>query len=115
MVMGRHLVKQERVEKVNEWLRDHLDEPLDLKTLAQAIGCAPHYLSRLYSAQTGKTLSQQLRALRIEEAADLLDSGRYNVTEAAFEVGYNSLSHFAKAFAQERGMKPSAFLARDET
>jgi len=102
--------KQDRVEKVIEWLRDHLEEALDLKLLATEVGCAPHYLSRLFSAETGRTLSQQLRALRIEEAARLMDLGRHNVTEACFEVGYNSLSHFTKAFLVEKGVKPSEYL-----
>lgn len=102
----------DRVAQVNAWLEDHLEESLELAKIATHVGCAPHYLSRFFSKQTGRTISQQLRALRIEKAAQLMDSGRFNVTEAAFEVGYNSLSHFTKAFVQEKGMKPSDYLVR---
>ena len=110
LTLPRNHVKEDRIERVNEWLSEHYEDALDLKKLAAEIGCAPHYLSRLFSSETGKTISQQLRAIRIDEAAGLLDSGRYNVTEACFEVGYNSLSHFTKAFVEEKGIKPSEYL-----
>jgi AraC-like DNA-binding protein len=45
-----------------------------------------------------------LRNLRLERAAELLRSGRSNVTEAAIAVGYSSLSHFSKAFAEMFGV-----------
>lgn len=106
----RNQAKQDRVDRVLEWLGDHLEEALNLKHLAAEIGCAPHYLSRLFSDETGRTLSQQLRTLRIEEAARLMDLGRHNVTEACFQVGYNSSSHFTKAFLEEKGVKPSEYL-----
>ncbi|WP_435894828.1 helix-turn-helix domain-containing protein [Oceaniferula spumae] len=102
----------ERVDKVMEWIDSHMEESLDLKRLANHVGCAPHYLSRLFSRETGNTISQYLRAVRIERAAELLDAGRHNVTEAAIEVGYNSLSHFTKAFVQEKGLKPSVYLTQ---
>jgi AraC-like DNA-binding protein len=37
-----------------------------------------------------------------------------NVTEAAFAVGYSSLSHFSKAFEVEKGLLPSEFVRADE-
>ncbi|GAA5494618.1 HTH-type transcriptional activator RhaR [Rubritalea halochordaticola] len=103
--------QKERIEKCIAWLKDHLDEPLDLKSLAQSIGCATHYLSRQFSSSTGMTLKQKLRQLRIDKATNLLRDGDYNVTEAAMEVGYNSLSHFTKAFIEEKGQKPSDIIA----
>lgn len=101
------------VRQALETLQTRLAEPLDLSELADDVGCAPHYLSRLVKQETGKTLSLHLRAFRIERAAILLAGGSLNVTEAALEVGYNSLSHFSKAFAAEQGMSPSQFLKRN--
>lgn len=99
--------QRDRIDKTMLWLREHFDEELDLKILATHVGCAPHYLSRLFRQQTGKTLSQTLRQIRIDRAADLLQNGGRNVTEAALEVGYNSISHFTKAFLLEKGVLPS--------
>ncbi|MFD2158834.1 helix-turn-helix transcriptional regulator [Rubritalea tangerina] len=103
-------IDRERSDACIAWLKERLDEPLNLNDLARHIGCAPHYLSRQFKKSTGLTLKQQHRALRIDHAATLLSEGDYNVTEAAMEVGYNSLSHFSKAFMEEKGCLPSDFL-----
>ena len=98
---------QRRISLAIDWLDQHLDQALDLKALSAKLDCTPSYLSRIFSEHTGKTLRNTLRKMRIEKAAKLLIDGDYNVTEAALEVGYNSLSHFSKAFLLEKGIKPS--------
>lgn len=103
-------VAKERIDKVLIWLEEHLDEPLDLKALANFTHCSSSYLSRLFSKNTGTTISKKLRSMRVERAAELLTDGDYNVTESAMEVGYNSLSHFTKAFQEEKGMTPSLYV-----
>jgi AraC-like DNA-binding protein len=93
-------------------LHGRLDQALDLSAIAREVGVAPHSLSRRVSAETGRTLQQHLRRLRVERACEALDSGKMNVTEVALEVGYQSLSHFAKAFREETGNSPIKWLAR---
>lgn len=102
---------RQRIDAATLWLREHFREDLDLQAVARHVGCAPHYLSRLFRQHSGKTLSQKLREIRIDHAAALLRDGGCNVTEAAFEVGYNSLSHFTKAFVAEKGTRPSDWRA----
>ena len=99
----------ERVEKAKEYLSDNLQSPLDLNSVAKSCACSPHYLSRLFAAETGMTLSIYLRKLRINKACGLLSSGRLNVSEASLEVGYQSLSHFARAFRGVIGVSPSKY------
>jgi AraC-like DNA-binding protein len=95
-------IAQERVEKVRLALAHDLENPPSLESLARLCGCNPQYLSRTFSEVAGMTISQYLRRLRIERAAQLLASGRMNASEAALEVGYQSLSHFSQAFREER-------------
>jgi AraC-like DNA-binding protein len=100
---------QERVQKVIELLRGNLAEPPDLLELGRRVGCSPFYLSRTFSQELGVTIPQYLRQLRMERAAELLRSGKFNVTEAAMEVGYSSLSHFSQAFCQTMGCCPNLY------
>ncbi|MCW1884357.1 AraC family transcriptional regulator [Luteolibacter flavescens] len=102
---------RQRIDAATLWLRENFRDDLDLLAVAKHVGCAPHYLSRLFKQHSGKTLSQKLREIRIDRAATLLRDGSSNVTEAAFEVGYNSLSHFTKAFVAEKGVRPSDWRA----
>ena len=102
-------VAQERVEQVIFLLKQNLAEPPSLEELGKKIGCSHFYLSRIFSAQTGHTITQHLRQLRMDRAAELLKSGEHNVTEAALEVGYNSLSHFSAAFHETFGCCPGLY------
>lgn len=102
-------VANERVNKVIVLLREHLAEPPDLLELGRRVGCSPFHLSRTFSQELGVTIPQYLRQLRMERAAELLISGKFNVTEAALEVGYSSLSHFSQAFCQTMGCCPNLY------
>jgi AraC-like DNA-binding protein len=106
---------QERVEQVIFLLKQNLADPPTLEELGRKIGCSHFYLSRVFSAQTGQTITQFLRQLRMEKAAELLKSREYNVTEAALEVGYNSLSHFSTAFHETFGCCPGLYPLKTPT
>ncbi|MCS7090203.1 MAG: AraC family transcriptional regulator [Verrucomicrobiota bacterium] len=106
---------QERVERAIALLKTNLSHPPSLEELGRRVGCSPFYLSRIFSAQMGMTIPQYIRELRLERAAELLRSGRYNVTEAALEVGYNSLSHFSQAFHERFGCCPGLYPIRTPT
>ena len=102
-------VARERVERTAAILKSHLAEPPDIEALGMQVGCSSFYLSRLFSREMGMTIPQYVRQVRIEKAAELLLAGRHNVTEAAMEVGYSSLSHFSKAFCTTIGCCPALF------
>ncbi len=106
---------RERVDKVVALLRKHLAEPLSLEEIGREVGCSPFHLSRTFSAEAGMTIPQYLRKLRMERAAELLQSGKYNVTEAALEVGYSSLSHFSQSFCQTMGCCPALYPMKTPT
>jgi len=106
---------RERVERVQAILREHLSAPPSLEELGRKVGCSPYYLSRLFSQEAGMTMQQFLRQVRMERAAALLRSGRCNVTEAALEVGYNSLSHFSGAFHETFGCCPGLYPLKTPT
>ena len=109
--MRQKRVARERVERAKEILVRDLVNPPTLEMLGQEVGCSPFYLSRIFSREVGLTIPQYLRNLRMERAAELLRTGRYNVTEAAIEVGYSSLSHFSKAFCETIGCCPVLYPA----
>lgn len=105
----QHRLAQERVAEVIVLLQQDLANPPSLEDLGRKIGCSHFYLSRIFSTQTGQTIPQYLRQLRMDKAAELLRSGKFNVTEVALEVGYSSLSHFSQAFQETFGCCPGLY------
>jgi AraC-like DNA-binding protein len=105
----QHHLNRERAQKVLAILKENLAEPPSLEELGRRVGCSHFYLSRIFTQEVGKTISVTLRDLRMERAASLLGQGRMNVTEAALEVGYSSLSHFSSAFREVIGCCPGLY------
>lgn len=87
-------------------LEARLSEPMDLQRLGKECGVSPTHLSRMVKQRTGLNLREHLRKIRIAHACELLSASGSTVTEVALEVGYQSLSHFAKAFREETGKSP---------
>jgi AraC-like DNA-binding protein len=100
---------RDRCEQVVALLRADLSSPPTLEELGRKAGCSHFYLSRTFSKEMGITIAQYLRKLRLEKAAELLKSGKFNVTQAAMEVGYSSPSHFSQAFHEAYGCCPGLY------
>ncbi len=78
-------------------------------TLARGVCMSRMQLNRKLHALTGRSPHEFIRNLRMQRAAKLLEAHWGNVAEVAFEVGFNSLSHFSKAFRKEFGVLPSEY------
>jgi AraC-like DNA-binding protein len=102
-------LSRERVNRAISVLDQRLADPPSLHELGRIVGCSPFHLSRTFSKEMQLTIPQYIRKLRMERAAELLRSGKFNVTEAALEVGYSSLSHFSQAFCQTIGCCPALY------
>lgn len=101
-------------EKVKSTLESTYQEPLDLEKIASEVGLSPSHLSRRFSAHENITIKGFLRSIRLQKAAELLQAGELNISEVASQVGYRSLSHFSKAFVEEKGCLPSQYNTRPE-
>ena len=95
-------------------LRENLAETPTLEQIGRRVGCSPFYLSRIFSRETGRSIFQYLRALRLERAAELLRAQELNVTQVALAVGYASPSHFSTAFHETYGCCPGLYPLRTQ-
>jgi signal transduction histidine kinase/DNA-binding response OmpR family regulator len=88
------------------------DAGYDTETLAHDLCMSRMQLNRKLHALTGHSTHELVREFRLQRAADLLYQHADNVSGVAFEVGFNSLSHFARAFRERFGVLPSEYAAR---
>jgi len=84
---------------------------LTLEELARRLHTSPFHLARVFSAETGYTLSRYRRALRLRAALERLPSSERDLSGLALELGFSSHSHFATSFRREFGVPPSALAA----
>ena len=78
--------------------------------ISQRLHYDPSWLSREIKRETGKTLSEYVRYVKIEYAKTLLAEDVYSLTELSMRLGYYDYSHFYKAFLLETGARPTEYL-----
>nr|WP_319396159.1 AraC family transcriptional regulator [uncultured Desulfobacter sp.] len=106
--MRIHRHDKKRVEGVRDLLDGNLETPPSLQQLAKAAGMSHPKLNRCFKEMYGMTVFQYLRTERLNRAKIMLQEEGYSVTETAFQVGYDSVSHFSQVYKKQFGASPSA-------
>ena len=91
-----------RIDRVIDYLRDHLDKPLKLEDLAKVACLSQYHFHRVFGAMTGETLNDFTNRLRLEKAARLLKRTRQSATEIALECGFSSSATFSRRSEERR-------------
>jgi two-component system response regulator YesN len=92
-----------------QFIADNLHRHLSLADCARVCHLSPCEFSRRFHAEHGVTFSQYVLRLRVERAARLLSERPCSVSDAAYSVGFNDLSYFARVFRRIVGMPASAY------
>ena len=89
-------------------------EKLRLATAAGLCDLSPFQFSRNFKKEHGFTFRDFVVRVRIQRAAELMKYSSASVTEAAFVVGFNDLSYFARMFRRQLGVSPSHYRSESE-
>jgi len=96
------------MNRVLDYIDQHLDTPLDLPALAALAHFSPYHFHRLFAAWMGETLGDYLRRRRLDVAAVLLAGNHTKpVLEIALSVGFGSGEALARAFKLRFACSPS--------
>lgn len=87
-------------------INNRFEENIGLDFVANELGITPQYLSKIFKTETGRNFNDYLCKVRLDYGAELLKSGKYDVTEACFNCGYRNLSHFMRSFKKLYGVTP---------
>jgi AraC-like DNA-binding protein len=93
--------------RARAWIEEHLFEPFRIDELVRQCHVSESTVLRAFRRELGVSPLAYLRRRRLEESMQLLESGRYGVTEVAARVGYENPSAFAAAFRGQFGLAPS--------
>ena len=89
-----------------------LVDDINLAGVARHCGVSEGHLSRIFHHATGLTFREYLSQIRIGRAKSLLIHSGKNVTEIAYESGFQSLSQFHRAFRKIHGTTPGEMRSR---
>src|ERR1700742_1080426 len=100
----------DRMHRVTEHIDRHIDQYLDLETLAEVAHFSPFHFHRLFSAWMGETLGAYLRRRRCELASTrLLAQPKLGILQIALGVGFGSAEAFTHAFTVRFGCSPTTW------
>jgi AraC-like DNA-binding protein/ligand-binding sensor protein len=114
MLSNQLLVQHDHAEppvitRAKEYIQEHQTENLRLGHVAKAVNTSTFYFCKMFKKATGINFTDYLSRVRIEKSKNLLLNHNLRVSEIAFEVGFQSLTHFNRVFKKILGQSPSEY------
>lgn len=98
-----------RINKVCLHIQNRFTEPITLKEVADLIFLTESNFCKFFKKAVGKTFSDYLNEIRINEAARLLLQTDQSVAQIANDCGFETLSYFNRVFLRKKGSAPTAY------
>jgi AraC-like DNA-binding protein/ligand-binding sensor protein len=100
------------ITRAKEFIHEHQTEELSLGQVARAVNTSTFYFCKMFKKVTGINFTDYLSRVRIEKSKNLLLNPNLRVSEIAFEVGFQSLTHFNRVFKKILGQSPTEYRAQ---
>jgi YesN/AraC family two-component response regulator len=118
--MGRHVAttveQRDEIHSVRPnicralaFMREHFAEDITLDDVARAAALSKFHFCRLFHHETGVLFHEFLHQIRVTRAKELLADRHWTVSEVAYTVGFNDLSHFDRTFRRIVGRSPTEY------
>lgn len=98
-----------RINKVCLYIQTNYAQKISLNQISGFIGLTESNFCKFFKKSTGKTFSDYLNEIRINEASYLLLESDQPISEIAFKCGFETLSYFNRVFIGKKGITPSQY------
>jgi AraC-like DNA-binding protein len=89
------------------YIRNNFQSQFTIDELCRAVGVSKYYLCHVFKKATNKTIVEYINIIRCEYARELLNSGKFNVTQCAEKSGFQDNSYFSRIYKRHMGVLPS--------
>ena len=100
-------------EKITAYLTAHLNEMTDIEKMADALMVSKSFLSKKCKELTGQSVQTLHEKLKIEQAKNMLQLGKYELSHIAAELGFANQNYFSTVFKKNTGISPRNWLKRN--
>jgi YesN/AraC family two-component response regulator len=100
------------IKRAREYIHEHQAEELSLNQVAKAVNMSTFYFCKMFKKVAGINFTDYVARVRIEKSKNLLLNPNLRVSEIAFEVGFQSLTHFNRVFKKLLGQSPTDYRAQ---
>ena len=114
MVSNQIVLREQNAElpvitRAKQFIMEHQTEELSLDQVARAVNTSKYYFCKMFKKATGINFTDYLSRIRTERAKNLLLNPNLRVSEIAYEVGFQSLTHFNRVFKRILGRSPTDY------
>ncbi|MBO6160597.1 MAG: response regulator [Bacteroidales bacterium] len=103
------------MERITAIILEHMsEEDFSIDRIADIVGMSRSTLYRKIRGVTQIPPNELIKIVRLKRAAEMLRSGAYRVNEAAFLVGFSSVSYFSTCFHKQFGQSPKEYMYRGQ-
>ncbi len=103
-----------RLQRVSDYIHNHLDEALNLHQLSELACLSPHHWHRIYAAFFGETMAATIKRLRLNRAAGFLAQSLMPIQKVAERSGFANVQSFTRTFSDAYGLPPAAYRAKGQ-
>lgn len=107
--LRKEKICSQQVAKCIDYIHDNLHTRITVDTLANYVNLNPSYLSRLFKKETGCSISEYIRNLKIDAAKNMLIYSEFSPSEIASILAFSDQSHFTETFRKYTGVTPRKF------
>jgi AraC-like DNA-binding protein/ligand-binding sensor protein len=97
------------IRRARAYILANQADPIDLDKVARAMHVSTFYFCKMFKKATGLTFTDYLSRVRIEKAKTLLLNPHLRISEIAYDVGFQSLTHFNRMFRKIAGISPTNY------
>lgn len=98
------------ITQLKNAIEENIDDPtFGVDELCKAMGASRSLLYKKLKALTNTSTANFIRAIRLHKASQLLQDGAANISQVAYDVGFNDVSYFSRAFRKQFGVNPRAY------
>lgn len=103
---GQKTHDDEPIKKAQEFIENNFEERITVDQLASMFALGRRNMERRFKKATSNTVIEYIQRVKIEAAKKNLESGRKNVNEVMYDVGYNDPKAFRTIFKKITGLSP---------
>jgi transcriptional regulator GlxA family with amidase domain len=103
---GQKTHDDEPIKQAQEYIENNFDEKITIDQLASMFAVGRRNMERRFKKATANTVTEYIQRVKIEAAKKNLETGRKNINEVMYEVGYSDTKAFRTIFKRITGLSP---------
>ena len=94
---------------VKQWIEEHFSEEITVQIIARELHFTPNYISTIFKAVCGQSISNYLMSVRIEHAIGLMGREELTINQISLMCGYENVTYFYIQFKKVKNMTPAEY------